>query len=504
MKARATFLLGLLATPALAEAPLSAIDWLSDSVAAPGDASPAPLPSTTGDAATVAITVTSLDNPDGEAAGLLTSEETGLPKDLWGLATADDAARRIESVPRDLSPALTDLLTVVLLAETDGPGGGGDGDVLFLARVDRLLEMGALDHALELLELAGIDTPDRFRRYFDVALLKGREQAACDVLRLSPGIAPTYPARVFCLARAGDWNAAAVTLETANTLGILSPEEDLLLARFLDPDILDDPDVALETPTPLTFRLREAIGEPLPTTALPLAFAWADLRDTRGWKAQIEAAERLARSGALSADGLFDLYLRQRPSASGGVWARAAAAQALDAAIRTGDAAVVADVLAEAWDAFAPAGLEYTLARQYGSALAGLALDGRAAQIALTLGLLSPEQIGLPFATRSDDPRTRFLLAVARDVPETAVAPDSLSAAVREGLLSETVPAALSQALQERRSGEAILRAITLFSEGASGDLDGVAQAIATLRALGLEEQAQRAAIELLLQDGIG
>ena len=46
----------------------------------------------------------------------------------------------------------------------------------------------------------------------------------------------------------------------------------------------------------------EAIGTPLPTAPLPLAFAHSDLRHTAGWKARIEAAERLVRTGAVSAN----------------------------------------------------------------------------------------------------------------------------------------------------------------------------------------------------------
>ena len=56
--------------------------------------------------------------------------------------------------------------------------------------------------------------------------------------------------------------------------------------------------------TPLLFRLHEAIGEPLPTGNLPRSYAVADLRDLAGWKPQLEAAERLAVTGALPANRL--------------------------------------------------------------------------------------------------------------------------------------------------------------------------------------------------------
>ena len=72
----------------------------------------------------------------------------------------------------------------------------------------------------------------------------------------------------------------------------------MLLARFLDSDIVStppDPDF-LRNPTPLVFRMLEAVGEPIPTNPLPLAFAHADLGENRGWKSQIDAAEQLARA----------------------------------------------------------------------------------------------------------------------------------------------------------------------------------------------------------------
>ena len=80
-------------------------------------------------------------------------------------------------------------------------------------------------------------------------------------LRATPDLAPTFPARIFCLARAGDWNAAALTLRTAQALGYVTPEEDALLQRFLEPE-LDDGETLPppDKPTPLVWRMFEAIG----------------------------------------------------------------------------------------------------------------------------------------------------------------------------------------------------------------------------------------------------
>lgn len=502
MRAKAVALLAALAAGsgmARAEAPLSAIDWLSDSVAAPQDL-PAPGADVATTAAPGAIEVSPLDAPIADATGLLPPSATGLPRALWGSGETADILAAINAVPRDLLPGLRALFTTILLAEANAPVDTDDTDRLLLARVDRLLDMGALDRAEALLARAGPETPDRFRRYFDIALLQGTENEACARMRARPEISPTYPARIFCLARAGDWPAAAVTLETATSLGILTFEEDLLLARFLDAEI--EGDAGLPEVTPLTFRMTEAIGEPVPTTTLPLAFAWADLRPTRGWKAQVEAAERLARNDVLSGNQLVGLYLRQRPSASGMVWDRVAAIQKLQEDLASGAHDDLARDLPEVWAAMMEAGLDAVFADQYGAELARLPLSGPAADLALAIGLRSPAYEEIALAATAADPRRRFLLALARGLPETAVAPDAMSAAVREGFLPRELSPAFRLLLAEGRVGEAILKAIRVFSEGAEGDPDGVSDAIALLRDLGLQTVARRAALELLLQDG--
>ena len=60
----------------------------------------------------------------------------------------------------------------------------------------------------------------------------------------------------------------------------------------------------------------EAIGQAIPTTSLAVAFAQADLRANIGWKARIEAGERLARTGAVSDNQLVGLYTERRAAAS--------------------------------------------------------------------------------------------------------------------------------------------------------------------------------------------
>ncbi len=507
-------LFALIAVPAGAEAPLSAIDWLSQSVATP-IALPLPQvgltePPVTKGALPEDISVQRIDGPSDDAVGLLPGSVTGLPRDLWGPSPSELLVGLIRADTGDSLPALRGLLYTLLLAELAPPVDSDARGLLFLARVDRLLDFGALDQARALLDQVGADQPETFRRWFDVALLLGEEDRACATMRALPDVAPTYPARIFCLARGGDWTAAALTLQSARALGDISPEEEALLSRFLDPELFEG-EPALPTParpSPLVWRMLEAVGEPMATNALPLAFAHGDLRPTTGWKAQIEAAERLTRTGALPPNRLLGLYDARKAAASGGVWDRVAAVQAFDAAFVATDNAAVAATLPRVWDQMAGIGLQVAFAELYGEGLAKLPLTGAAADLAFRIGLLSPayEAVALAAPDAGTDPSgaAAFLAAVARGDPGKATPPEGIGTAIRDGFAGRDLPPALAALIAERRLGEAILRASAMIAGGAGGDLGRISDGLACLRAVGLEDVARRTSLQLLLLDQRG
>ena len=501
-------LCGLLASAGqvCAQAPMSAIDWLSDSVSAPVTSEP----SGTGDVAVSAlpedVTVTPLGQTSHDAVGLFPVSVTGLPTDLWGSSASSDLARRLRSDRDEMLPAMQDLFYKLLLAEVDPPMDSGAVPVLFLARIDALLALGAVEQADALLQRAGMRDAEVFRRRLDTALLLGTEDQVCRTMLNTPELSPTYPARIFCLARGRDWDTAAVTLETARALGVISEEEDLMLARFLDADIAEMT-VSLppsSRPSPLVFRMMEAIGEPFPTAGLPRAFANADLHDNAGWKAQIEAAERLARTGAIDANRLLGLYTERSPAASGGVWDRVEAIQTLDKAISSRDAAATANALPAAWEAMQEVELEVALAGMFTEELAQVALDGAAGKIAFRVQLLSDRYETVALDHEPADSAERLLRAIATGKLAGLTVSDPTEAAIVGGFSATGIPARLRTLTDENRLGEAILRAMDLFSEGARGDLDQVSDALAFFRAVGLEDTARRAALQMLLLDRRG
>lgn len=497
-------------TSATTSAPMSAIDWLSQSVETPAPAA-MPLtgalriePPVSGTGASPSVTVTPLDRDNPDAVGLLPPEVTGLPASLWSASdeatlTALMTAERVETLP-----ALQDLLRTLTLAEADPPLDSTPEGRLFRARVDKLLDLGAIDPAQSLIEAAGPDTPELFRRWFDIALLSGTEDSACAVLRAKPDVAPTYAARIFCLARGGDWQAAALILNTGRALGDISDEDDRLLSRFLDPDLYEG-EPPLPPPTrvsPLIFRLREAIGEGLPTATLPRAFANADLRDTTGWKGQLEAAERLARNGAISENVLQALYTARTPAASGGVWDRVRAFQALDTAVTHDDPGAVAAALPEAWAGMQAIRCEVPFARLYAQSLRALPLTGDAASLAFRISLLSPDyETAAQAWTPKTGQETLWRAIATGNVSALAPRTDPIEAAVVAAFAGAAPPAELAAEVRQGKLGEAILRALALFDDGLTGDPAEITDALALFRQVGLEDQARQAALQALILD---
>ncbi|MEM9317568.1 MAG: hypothetical protein AAGA70_01015 [Pseudomonadota bacterium] len=473
----------------------TAPSWLSDVIIAPH-----------GNIATSAIPAPISAMPLGasrlDAVGLLSPAVTGLPANLWGPSETRELARLFRALPPDGLPAMLSFTQSLALAELDAPVDAGPDPVLLLARIDMLLARGALQPARALTERAGPTEPQLFRRFFDISLLTGQADRACAAMRANPDIAPAFPARIFCLARTGDWSAAALSLGTGAALGHIPDAEADLIARFLDPELFEGepplpPDPAI---TPLFYTMRAAVGERPAATGLPPAFSYADLADVAGWRAQLAAAERLIRHNAIAPQEWLAIATTHSSSISGDIWERARLLAAVDAAILAGDVGAVADLLPNAVAAMDEAGLTVAFATIYGEALMRLPLTGDSVEVAHRIGLLSPAYERL--ATRAT-PQTRqeaCLFALARGEATAAPSRDPLSLAVAEAFRASDRPQRYARTIIDGRLGEALLSAVmVLMSDGADGD--DVADALRLFRTFGLEDTARRAALQILLLD---
>lgn len=474
---------------------LATPDWLSDTVTRPhaNVATSVEVP----DIAVMPLGAVLLDG-----VGLLPTAITGLPPDLWGRSETATLTRLIRAQPLNGLPAMQAFTETLALAELDPPlDADPDAGALFLARLDLLLARGALDPAQALIDRAGPTNPEVFRRWFDVSLLTDHVARVCAVMEASPDIAPTFKARIFCLARTGDWGAAALSLGTGAALGRITEDEAEVIARFLDPELFEGADPLPPDPgiTPLTFQMRVALGERPDTRALPLAFAHADLSNIAGWRAQIDAAERLLRAGAIAPTQWLDIVTDRVPSASGAVWDRLRALQAFDAAVLAGDTPEVARRIGPAWDAMAEVGLETAFAALYADLLLRLPLSGEAAALARRAGLLSPDYERVARRSSPDSDMERLAVAIACGQPANPPSgADARTRAVAAAFVTPLPPHRYDWFLQNDRLGEALLRAAMVLS-APQADQDDLTDALVLFRAVGLEDVARRAALQLLL-----
>ena len=504
----------LCTSPLAAEGPLSAIDWLQETLLVPDPSGLYPVTPPTGDAwIDGAITMRPLDRVHPDAVGLFPPARVGLARDFWGPSTAEELAPLVAALPGDTLPALRTLAYRLLLAEFDAPRGASpeaQGSPLLAARIDKLYEFGALDQALALLETLDSRDTGLKLRWLEIALLLGDEAPVCERALAGSGPFPFEAAQIYCQARNGDWPGAEAAFDTATEDGTLTPPYDTLLARFLEVEGHVDseplgPIAGLPMQlSPLAWRVLEAIGEPVATHGLPVAFAHADLRGTVGWRAQIEAAERLVRSGALAPNRLLGLYTERAAAASGGIWDRVRAVQRLDAALTADDPDAIATALLAAWVQMASAELEMALVTLFAEPLRDVPVSGPAAQVAQAVAYLSDTYEERALEEADEGPRAQLLAAIARGLaPEPDESRDPTEAAVAEAFAEDPeLPAAAQERLAEGRRGEEVLRVLGRIGSGSDPRMLG--EGLVLLRHLGFEDIARRTALQALLLERRG
>lgn len=489
------------------DAPNSAIEWLSETIKNPPNFAVAPDSKHT---AAPLINETALDPAAAlgyaDAVGILPTTLTGFPADLWGDTSAERAAEILRAHTPGPLPEARALFLQLLLAQADPPAGASRDPVILLARIDQLVKLGTLDAAEALVSLAGDGSAELFARRFEIGLLTNRTQPACDLLRAEPRLSEDISTRVFCLARSGDWNAAATTLSLSATIGHLDPKREELLIRFLDPELFEgakDP----PPPTPLTamdFFLREAVALPRPSGVLPLPFLYGDTGLRVPLRMRIEASERLVAAGALPANVLFAAYRGGRAASAGGPWGRVDAVQKLDKALLSGDAGAIAESLAAVYEKLAAVHLVHALAQEYAAQLELLspepALEPVADIIAVLL-LLAGTDAGV-WAEGSQDPDILFAQGLHAGLtlePAGSLTAEAIAAGFRAPAPASAVADRLISDLAAGRFAPAVLGALDILTSGRQTDPQGIQASLFLLRQAGLNQSAQDLAMQLLL-----
>ena len=102
---------------------------------------------------------------------------------------------------------------------------------------DTLMTLENIDEAETILDYIKNPNYDLLRRKIDLASITGRLQETCNKVRRHFNSSDILKFKIICLAREGDWNAAAILFSVGSTLKLFSSTEKKLLLNFLDPEI---------------------------------------------------------------------------------------------------------------------------------------------------------------------------------------------------------------------------------------------------------------------------
>ena len=113
------------------------------------------------------IEVTKLDDVKRSSVGLLPPTVTGFPTSLWKESQAGDLVRLLHNLGSPSSPAVQKLLFQMLLAEAEAPLATDSAEEFLSERISILIEAGAIDPAIALLERASPLPPKLVPKLFE-------------------------------------------------------------------------------------------------------------------------------------------------------------------------------------------------------------------------------------------------------------------------------------------------------------------------------------------------
>ena len=494
MRIRYFFYFLLLASPMAAQTPLSAIDWLSK---ANSKFQRSILEIKNVDVEkTNDIQVSTLNSNEYQAIGLLPIYVTGIPTTIWRNSSFDDLEYSFKTMPTFSYSPIQELVYSLLLAEARPPLNEPSRYAFLEVRLDKLLNYGAVDPAIALVERAS-PVPERMiPQLFDISLLSSNNFPICEPVFQNTENRELQAELIYCYARKGDWLTAHLILQTEKVLGDLTDREISLLSRYLEVDFNVDLTALLPPPesiTPLEYRLYEAIGEPIPAEYLSIQFSQSDLSGENGWRAQVIAAERLSLTGAIPENQILGIYTNHSPGASGGMWDRIKVINNLDVALD--DKENLEESFQDAWKVFKQTNQLTVFAKLFGLRVFEENLSPKSKKIAANLLLLTNNfRITEGYWDPSD---IRFGLT-AGDFSNVKVS-DETEKIILQIFTEPSMPFLVEQKLNQGKLGEVILNALLQFELGIEGSLKDFSESLSTLNLIGLETTARRAALTHLV-----
>ncbi len=246
--------------------------------------------------------------------GLISIERTKLPSDLWSNSSEKVLSEKLNSMPNLSLTTTNKILKRLLLVDAKPPlnsiGVKNMGYLFLLARIDQLINLGAIDEVEEILNYIKEPSVELMKRKIQVAYLNGRLSKTCDLANNYPNFEGMLQFKIICLVRKNDWQAAALAFTVGSSLNKFDEKEKQLLLNYLDPDIETNShyNIEINDLSPTHFYLMHGKKELKPSDILPNKYAYAFSLFGMPPKLRIKYMEQLASNYVVNANTLFSLY----------------------------------------------------------------------------------------------------------------------------------------------------------------------------------------------------
>lgn len=263
------------------------------------------------------VTATALSDLDTAAVGLLDSAEGGLGISIWQGSKRGLIEKLISRLPaRTRSVAARKLAVRLLATRAKAPQGASGGPDLLTSRVSRMVEIGEVDAASRLADQISVERTGETlaRSTVEALFLENDNAGACQRVRdFARRSADPYWQRAFafCLLLSGDGARADMIVDVLAERG----EDDAELFSELIETLNGGEPAAVESlpdPAGLDLAMMRAANIPLPADVLssdrPAVLRTVVASPNADLDLRLEAGERAFLYGALSADGLGELY----------------------------------------------------------------------------------------------------------------------------------------------------------------------------------------------------
>ncbi len=246
--------------------------------------------------------------------GLISIERTVFPDNLWSNSSEKVLAERLNQMP-ELSLATTNKIFKRLLVVDAQPplnsiGIKNMGYSFLISRIDKLIQIGALDEAEEILNYLKNPPINFMKRKIEVALINGRLTKTCNLAERYPNFTGMLQFKIICLVQKNDWQAAALAFTVGSSLNLLNEKEKNIFLNFLDPEIQADffHSVSIEDLSPTSFYLLYGKNKIIVPDKFPHKYAYAFSRSDISPELRIRSMETLASKYIINSNTLFDLY----------------------------------------------------------------------------------------------------------------------------------------------------------------------------------------------------